>query len=199
MKYRILLIFCLLWIIVSPFIAEFLIVEKPIARSDAIVVLSGSATYSERTTQAALLYKKGVSRKIFLTNDGERAGWVESKQRNPAFFELAFEELVSHGVKPEDIEILSPQVNSTLQEAELLARVVEDRQLRSILIVTSAYHARRAEMIFESKIRNSQIGIISAPTGLQTPSPWIWWLFPMGWKMVAGEYLKILIFTLSLN
>ena len=72
------------WIFAAPFLATNLIIEKPLEKADAIFVLGGSSVYFERTQKAAELYKKGVSDKIFLTDDGERGGWSQSGKKKSA-------------------------------------------------------------------------------------------------------------------
>jgi uncharacterized SAM-binding protein YcdF (DUF218 family) len=183
-----------IWIFLAPFLAENLIVEKPLDTADAILVLGGSHTYLERTRKAAELYKKGTAAKIYLTDDGEQAGWSQIEQRNPWFVELARKSLIANGVAPENIEILQPQVSGTIDEARLLAETAKRANLKSILIVTSAYHTRRALTTFERAFAENnlptELGIASAPPGIQTPAPRFWWLSVFGWQIVAGEYVK---------
>lgn len=185
------------WSLSSPLIAKWLIVEVPLEKADAIFVLGGSAAYLERTEKASYIYKQGIAKKIFLTDDGEQAGWSESKRRNPSFVELARENLIANGVKEEDIETLNPQVKNTFQEIKLILETAEQKSFQSILIVTSAYHTRRTKIILESMESNTKVGILHAATGWQMPSPESWWLSVKGWKAVAGEYLKILSFWLT--
>ena len=66
-----------LWIPLAWAAANYLIVEKPLAQADAILVLGGSSVYIERTQKAAELYKQGVAPRILLSNDGARAGWLQ--------------------------------------------------------------------------------------------------------------------------
>lgn len=194
------LIICILliaaWIFCAPFLAERLIVEKPLEKADVIVVLGGSSVFIERTQAAAQLFKQGVAPKIFLTNDGMNAGWSKTEQRNPPYVELAKQSLVGQGVSSEAIEILPEQVNGTFDEAELLQQKAGENSWKSILIVTSAYHTRRALWTFEKVFAETEtkIGIQSAPTGQQTPPPFYWWLTARGWQMVAGEYVKSLYY-----
>jgi len=189
----ILLLF-LVWLFLAPFLAERLIIEKPLETADAILVLAGSHTYIERTQKAAELFKRGVSRKIYLTDDGEQAGWSRIEQRNPAFVELARNSLISQGVPTENIEILEPQVTGTIYEARILSEKVKSDNLKSLLMVTSAYHTRRAfstfQRIFTENNQSTELGIVSPPTGEQTPPPYRWWLAKFGWQIVAGEYVK---------
>lgn len=180
------------WIFLAPFLAERLIIEKPLARADAILVLGGSATFKERTGKAAELYRKGISAKILLTDDGGQAGWSSAEQKNPKFVELARSNLIECGVTPEAIEILPATVEGTIDEARVFAGKARTENLRSVVLVTSAYHTRRAWRTFTRAAAENDltIGIESPPTGIQTPPPFSWWLSASGWKLVAGEYVK---------
>jgi uncharacterized SAM-binding protein YcdF (DUF218 family) len=120
------------WLFLAPFLAANLIVEKPLEKADAILVLGGSHTYLERTQKAAELYKKGTAAKIYLTDDGEQAGWSQIEQRNPWFVELARNSLIAQGVAADDIEILQPKVTGTIYEARITAEKANSANLKSI-------------------------------------------------------------------
>ncbi|MDQ6785598.1 MAG: YdcF family protein [Acidobacteriota bacterium] len=188
----------LAWVLLAPFLAERLIVEKPLARADAILVLSGSSVYLERTEKAAELYKQGIAPRVFLTDDGERAGWSRSARENPLFVELERKSLTEQGVPAEAIEVLPERVDGTKSEAEAMKKKVEESNFKSVLLVTSSYHTRRALRTFEKTFADDnqgvEIGIESAPTGKQTPLSSMWWFSPKGWKFVAGEYVKSLYY-----
>lgn len=190
----ILMLLFLTWILLAWQAAEWLIIEKPLEKADAILVLSGSSVYIERTQKAASLYKKGVAPKIILTDDHAIAGWSEREKRNPPFIELMLRELNAEGIPREAIEILPDEVTGTEWEAKALAKKIKEENLNSVLLVTSAYHTRRAFWIFERVLSesgaNAEIGIAHALTGEQTPPPFYWWLKPFGWNVVAGEYVK---------
>ncbi len=192
------LVFAILWIIVSPFIAKNLIIEKPLKNADAILVLSGSSSYVERTHHAAASFKKGIGDRVYLTNDGEFAGWSRYEERNPPFVQLAKKELIAQGVPEERIEILSPNVTGTIYEARILKAKAARENLKSILLVTSPYHTKRAHWTFVRVIadKNVKIGIISPSTGEQTPPPGSWWLSLRGWRVVAAEYVKFIVYWL---
>ncbi|MEZ5346281.1 MAG: YdcF family protein [Pyrinomonadaceae bacterium] len=181
------------WVFLAPLLAKGLILEKPLAKANAIVVLSGSSAYVERTHRAAKAYREGVSQKIVLTDDGAFGGWSQAEQRNPRFVELARKELIAKGVSPEDIEILEPVVSGTIFEARLLVKKIKKEKWTKVLLVTSRYHSRRALWSFDKTAGQSGavFGIVSANSegvvaGLST-----WWLTPRGWRLVAGEYMKL--------
>ncbi|MEJ7699152.1 MAG: YdcF family protein [Pyrinomonadaceae bacterium] len=182
------------WVPLAWLLANYLIVEKPLSKADAILILGGSATYVERSQEAAEIFKKRIAPKIFLSNDGLQGGWNQKEQRNPYFAERARWELIRQGVPEEAIEILPTVVGGTNDEANLFVKVSTERKLKSLLLVTSAYHTRRALRTFERKFAKEtlrvEIGIESAPPGIQTPKPSSWWLSSIGWNTVAGEYVK---------
>lgn len=186
------------WILVAPLLAEILIVEKTLNKADAILVLGGSAVYLERTRKAAEVYKNGVAPVIFLADDGERAGWSRTEKRNPAYVELAQRNLITEGVPVESIVILQPKGSGTIYEAQITAQKAKTENIKRLLIVTSAYHTRRAlwtfEKVFAADNLNTELGIAAPPPGEQTPLPIFWWLSPNGWKTVAGEYVKFPIY-----
>ncbi|MEP6946321.1 MAG: YdcF family protein [Acidobacteriota bacterium] len=180
------------WFAVAPSLATYLMIERPLVHADAMIVLSGSSVYNERAFRAAELYKQGVSPKIFLTNDGVRAGWSESQKTNPRYVDLAQWDLISLGVPADAITILPGEVSGTESEALVLATEIKQRPLSSVLIVTSAYHSRRALWTFEKAFagKGVTLGIEHAPLGDLNPKPSNWWHNRLGWKLVGAEYFK---------
>ncbi|GAC1405926.1 MAG: hypothetical protein NVSMB56_20020 [Pyrinomonadaceae bacterium] len=167
-------------------------------RADVIFVLSGSAAYVERMHAAAKLLRDGYAPKIVLTNDGERSGWSSAEQRNPLFVERAFNELKGAGVPEDRIEILPEHVRGTTDEAALAHAQAQKENWRAIVVVTSAYHSRRACWIWRNEFGDeAEIFFNPVPPGEQTPTPATWWFYPRGWKMVAGEYIKMIYYALG--
>src|SRR5207244_12283886 len=105
-------------------------------------------------------------------------GWSAAEQRNPFYYRIAEQDLRSFGVPSAVIEIIPQPVTSTHEEASLLRRYAEDHRLNSILVVTSAYHSRRALWTLRKVFANTPItvGLESVPPGWQSPSPATWWL-----------------------
>jgi uncharacterized SAM-binding protein YcdF (DUF218 family) len=184
------------WSILAWVAASALVVRATLPRADALVVLAGSSTYVERTHRAAQLFAEGVASRIVLTNDNFRGGWSASQERNPLFVELAAEELKRQGVPADKIEIVPGVVLSTYDEITRVREYSVARGLRSILVITSAYHSRRAWWTLRQVFRDSNVAIgldVAAP-GDQSPQPATWWLHTLGWKLVPGEYVKIIYY-----
>ena len=164
-----------------------------LAHADAIVVLSGSSSYVERTTRAAELFHEGRAPLVVLTNDDTRGSWSTSQQRNPYFVERAMEELIKDGVPAVKIRVVPGAVSSTRDEALILKQYAVQQGLRSVLVVTSPYHSRRALRSLRQSFEGTgvTIGLETTPINSPTPSPGFWWLQPEGWRTVAGEYVKL--------
>jgi uncharacterized SAM-binding protein YcdF (DUF218 family) len=173
-------------------------VEAGEGRADALVVLAGSSTYRERARHAARLYAEGRAPLVILTDDGLRSGWSVAEQRNPLFVERAAEELRRGGVPPDRIEFVSPPASSTYEEAVRVREFAAARGLRSLLLVPAAYQSRRALWTFTRVFRASgvRLDLDAPPPGEQTPRPALWWLDPLGWQLVPGEYTKLAYYVL---
>lgn len=186
----------LAWPVLAWGAAQILIVQEELLHADVILVLAGSSEYVERTRRAAQLFNDGRAAKIILTNDNERGGWSSAQQRNPFFVERASEELRRAGVPPEKIEVLPQPVSSTYEEAALLREYATAHNLRSVLVVTSAYHSRRALWTLRHVFEGSsvELGLDAVAPGQQSPSPATWWLRARGWRTVAIEYPKIIYY-----
>jgi uncharacterized SAM-binding protein YcdF (DUF218 family) len=193
-SYLILLCCMLAWPLLAWAAAEGLDVRAPtVVRADAIVMLSGSEVYRERAEYAARLFKAGRAPRIVLTNDAEPGGWSQERGRTMLFVERAQEALTRAGVPTEAVEIVPGNVTSTYDEATALGAYARARGWRSLLFVTSSYHSRRAWWTLRRVFAGSDIelGLESVAAGAQSPSPWTWWLTAAGWRMVAGEYVKL--------
>ena len=179
--------------------AKFLIVEAPLDKADAIVVLGGSATYKERAHEAARLLHEGRSQLILITNDNMRGPWSSAEQRNLYYYERSFDELRNAGIAAQNIEVVMDPVASTYEEAQVVRDYAQQHGLKAILIVTSAYHSRRALWVFSRVFRDTgiRIGLAAAAPGEQSPPPATWWLSARGWKLVPGEYVKMVYYMIN--
>jgi len=188
------------WALLAWVAARSLIVRAELEHADALVVLSGSSEYVERTRRAAQLFREGRAPEIVLTDDNERGGWSSEQQRNPYFVERAFEELRRADVPAEKIVVLPlPQpASSTYDESLTLRDYATAHGLHSLLVVTSPYHSRRALWTLRRVFRGSDVtvGLDPVEAGQQSPAPAAWWLDRRGWQTVATEYPKLVYYWL---
>jgi uncharacterized SAM-binding protein YcdF (DUF218 family) len=181
----------LTWPLAAWFAAELLVVVSDLPHADAIVVLSGSTAYVERTERAAQLFREGRAPLVILTNDGLRGPWSATRHDNPSYAQLAADELERHGVAPDRIRIV-PEVaiGGTYVEALRFREYASTHRLKSVLVVTSAYHARRALWTMHQVLNQGGIEVGIAVTEHRVLDSVLWWLFPSGWHSVGEEYAK---------
>lgn len=189
----------LIWPLVAWIGARLLITEAPLASADAILVLGGSANYKERAREAARLLLEGRSPRLLITNDNLRGPWSSAEQRNLYFYERSLEEIRNAGVPRNSVDVLMKPVAGTREEAELVRQYAEEHRLHSVLIVTSAYHSRRALWVFSRVFRDTgiRIGLISVKPGDESPRPATWWLSIRGWRLVPTEYVKMIYYVVK--
>ncbi len=176
--------------------ARALIVKAEVPSPDAIVILSGSSTYIERAGWAAQLYGEGRAPLILLTDDGLIGGWDHREDRNPHYYEMTAKRLQQQGVPKDRIQVIPGLALGTYEESLLIRDYASAHNLKKILIVTSAYHSRRALWSMRRACEGSgiEVGIDSPPPGWQTPTPGLWWAHRWGWKVVGGEYVKMIYY-----
>jgi uncharacterized SAM-binding protein YcdF (DUF218 family) len=184
------------WPLLAWAAAQLLIVKSELAAADALVVLSGSSTYLERADWAAKLYREGRAPVVILTDDKLISGWNRTEDRNPYFYELAAKELEKRGVPAERIRVVAEPALGTYYESLNVREYAISHKLERLLIVTSAYHSRRALWSMRRACQGAgiEIGVDGPAPGWQTPSAWTWWLHRWGWRVVAGEYAKMIYY-----
>jgi uncharacterized SAM-binding protein YcdF (DUF218 family) len=147
------------------FTAESWVVDEPAAHADAMVVLGDDNFYADRATRASELFRQGVAPEVVAS--GRRL------RPNAAISELIEHDLVERGVPKEKIVPFAHDADSTREEAEALLKLATDRHWKSLVIVTSNYHARRARYIFERVFPSGiAVSVASARDGDFDPQRW---------------------------
>lgn len=179
------------WFVGAPLEREFLVGGRVPAvenfpEADAIVVLGGSMgsdtnlsgyaemwTSADRVWQAARLWKAGKAPKIIATGDGVR--------------ESTLGLLKDFGVDEKCVEFLGAR--NTEEEAKVVGEVVfnaekqRGREAESkILLVTSAWHMKRARMMFEKYAKG--VEVVCAPADFEMSMA-----ARKGWSVLPDAYL----------
>lgn len=151
---------------------------------DAIVAISGGDT-AARTEKAIQLYLNGwAPLLVFSGAAADKAG--------PSNAEAMKRLALSAGIPSRDI-LIEETSETTKQNAANATNLFETNGIKSVILVTSAYHQRRAGLEFGQRAGNS-IKIINHPvTSDNQWTPW-WWTTPTGWWLAVGELFKIVVF-----
>lgn len=151
---------------------------KPV---DVIVVLSGES--EERVVYGAKLFKEGWARKNRIIMTG---GPVVGRHTEAGLMKELAEEL---GV-PGKYVLLADKSRSTEEDAKYTGEIMKRYGFKSIILVTSPYHSRRAAVIFKKMLQGARI--ISAPADKSWFSFDDWWKRTRDRDVVLSEYSKFI-------
>jgi uncharacterized SAM-binding protein YcdF (DUF218 family) len=147
------------------FAGETWVVEDPLDRADAIIVLSDDNFYADRATHAADLYRHGMA--PIVVASGRRL------RPYAGIAELMEHDLIERGVPKDKIVRISHNAENTREEAQVLAQQALERKWRSVIVVTSNYHTRRARYIFLHVFpAQIQVRVSGAQDGDFDPQHW---------------------------
>lgn len=151
--------------------------SAPDAPADLIVVLDGGAR--ERVSTALDLYLAGFAPAILLT---DRDGFPDAH----------FRHLEAGGVP--DRALLGPPSpsSSTWGDALTVRQIIEKHNIRSILVVTSPYHCRRAALILGRVLEGRGVCVHVTPSRSLYFDPQRWWTNRNGRATVPWEFPKLL-------
>lgn len=159
--------------------------EGHCAPADAVIAVSGGDT-AARAEQAIELYQRGWAPEIVFSG----AAQDETGPSNAAAMRQI---ALQSGVPAEDI-LIEESGRTTYQNAVETSTLLNG-SVASVIVVTSAYHQRRASLEFERAF--DPVSVRNSPV-LQDRqwSPW-WWSTPRGWYLTMGELMKIAVYYID--
>ena len=158
--------------------ARWLVVADPPRRADAAVVLAGDPDY-ERTKTGARLLLEGQVRLLIVTGGEPGPGDSATSLRDVA---------LRAGVPAERIR-MEQVSHSTHGSMVAILPILEREGIRSVAVVTSPYHQRRAVWAARRTLRG--IEIVSRPAEPAGWKPEGWWKTRWGRRIVLGEYARL--------
>ncbi len=180
-----LLVILFIWIVHSYILesfAKYLIVRDDINKSDAIVVLSGDSN-GERIRQAAELYKRGQA-DYFLISGG-LLYW------NVTYADIMRRHAISLGI-PNKVILIEDKSDSTYENAKFSLEILKEKGIKSIILVTSPTHTRRASRLFKKMYKKEGIKVSSYPVQNSRFKTENWWMRHEDTQRVVLEYVKII-------
>ena len=147
------------------FTAEEWIVEDALDKADALIILGDDNFYADRATRGAQLFREGKAPVVVAS--GRRL------RPNAGIAELMEHDLFERGVPRDKIVRFALDADSTLEEAQALARLAKERKWHSVIVVTANFHTRRARYIFQHVFpQGIEVRIASARDGEFDPEHW---------------------------
>lgn len=179
--------------------ASLLVVETPPKQADVGVVLAGDFS---RALYASDLYHRGFVPKVWLSRPERERPLRQLDVLGvpyPRQEEVSRAVLLRQEVPADRIELFGNGVASTIEEARAVAEFLGQRpDIRSILLITSRFHARRAEAIFRTILKDHphlEIQAVGSPyDGFVVDQ---WWKDRDSARQVVLETAKWLLFWVS--
>ena len=150
--------------------------------ADAIVAVSGGDT-TARTNEAVRLYNEGWAPKLIFS------GAAQDKSGPSNAAAMRHEAQVA-GVPFKDI-IIEEYGATTKQNAENTEAIMQKNDIHDVILVTSAYHQRRAGLEFSAR---SGVSVRNHPISHDDQWSAVWWTTPIGWFLAVSEFVKIIAF-----
>jgi len=181
-------IFCtVLYLVRRPilrFAAEEWVVEDSLDKADALIVLGDDNFYADRATRGAQLFREGKSPVVVAS--GRRL------RPNAGVAELIEHDLFERGVPKDKIVRFVHDADSTLEEAQALAKLAKEKKWHSVIVVTSNFHTRRARYIFRRVFpQGMEVRVASARDGDFDPEHW--WEKRKSIKELTQEFTEMAV------
>jgi uncharacterized SAM-binding protein YcdF (DUF218 family) len=171
-------------------VGRWLVVEDPLVKARAIAVLSGSMPL--RAMEAAKLYREGYAPEIWLTHSsepGETLGEMGISFAGEDYYNTRI--LIHEGVSPQAIHVLETPVVNTADEIRVIGAVLAGEKDRTVIIVTTKAHTRRARLLWRRLASGNGVAIVRAASG-DSFDPRHWWRTTSDALDVVREVLGIL-------
>jgi uncharacterized SAM-binding protein YcdF (DUF218 family) len=171
-------------------VGRWLVVEDPLVRARAIVVLSGAMPL--RAIEAAKLYRDGYAPEVWLTHSTEPGATLQ-EMGVPFYGEDYYNKLVliHEGVPPQAIHVLEPPIVNTADEIRVAAATLTRANGDSLIIVTTKAHTRRVRLLWRRLAKGQGRAIVRA-AGTDPFDPRHWWRTTGGALDVLREVLGLL-------
>jgi uncharacterized SAM-binding protein YcdF (DUF218 family) len=162
-------------------IGYYLSPQNPLAKSDAIVAISGGET-DTRTAEAIALYKEGWASNLIFSG-------AALDPNSPSNAKTMAQAALAAGIPKSAISLDEAAVN-TRENASGVGAIIHEKNLHSIILVTSPYHQRRANIAFQH-VLGRDFAIINHSS---VDAAWRrshWWATPTSRDLTIAELQKV--------
>ena len=172
-------------IIIAANLGNFLIVNDDLHKADVIAVFSGDN--GPRTEKGVELLKEDLGDYLILS------GGV-------VYDDVTMAELMkNHALKlgvPEEKILLDDKASTTHENAEFTKAIIEENNFKSVIVVTSEYHSRRAKLAMEKALEETLIDdeLVEVMVAHSTEEKFTskWWTSGNSILILISEYLKLM-------
>lgn len=171
-----LLISCVIAVLFIDFVYTTYSLRQRTVSTDAIVVLTGGRG---RVEEGIRLYRAGRARRLFLVG-------VDPAVRKADLFSE------KKGERGGEDVILEKASRNTLENALYSRDLIARYEIRSVQLITSRYHMKRAVLIFRS-VLPKDIAVYPYPVDSKNLKQ-KWWRHEGSFRLLLGEFYKYCLF-----
>jgi hypothetical protein len=172
------------------YVGRWLVVEDPLEKATAIVVLSGRMPL--RAMGAAKLYREGYAPKVWLTHSTEPGATLEAMRIAYVGEDFYNARVLMHeGVPAEAIHVLDAPIINTADEIVAVSAALEEIKGRTVIIVTNKVHTRRVRILWRRLAATRGRAIVRAASD-DPFEPTRWWRTTSDALDVVRELLGIM-------
>lgn len=172
--------------------ADLWIISDPELPADAVVVLGGGI--ATRPFAASEYYRKGLVRRVLVSS--VRPNKVQELGFMPSEVALARSVLTQLGVPDKAIEDLGSGVYNTYEEAVALRAWALRSQVRTVLVPTEIFSARRVRWIFDREFAGTGVRIVVPAFDPPEYDRSNWWKDEKGLIVFQNEVLKYIYYRM---
>ena len=175
--------------------ANFFTVNNATPGADVIVVLSGGK--DTRIPHALKLFEEGYAPEILLTDEKKRNIRFSHLFPTNGMIAQAMIEELEMSVPVSTIQSQKGGATSTFDEAYDLLKLSENKKYRHLILVTDAFHTRRAYHAFQTVFEDTDINIEMSAASNEIFNVNNWWTSDQGISAYVLESIKYPVYLLS--
>ncbi|MFC1510830.1 YdcF family protein [Candidatus Margulisiibacteriota bacterium] len=164
-----------------------LIVSDKLEPVDIIIVLAGDNN-GERVDEGVKLYRQGLADRLLMS--GGPMAW------RLAYAEWMKKQAQTLGV-PSGAIFVQDQSLSTLEDAKFSLPILKNLGVKSVILVTSPTHTRRARRVFKRFLDQEEIKMLVHPVSKSSFKLEKWWTRHEDTQLVVFEYISFVFYFLK--
>ena len=181
-------------------LGTFLAREDPLSKADAIFVLAG--TQMNRPLEGADLYLEGYAPRLVLSREYLEPAFAIVERRGAPLssqVERARDVLLKLGVPPAALILPDRLHGSTADEAITLRELADANRWRTVIVVSSKFHLRRAGFAMRRELSGTGVQIVMRGSRYDNSKLETWWRQRSDIRDIMSELPKLAAYALGLG
>jgi len=177
--------------------AKFFTIDNAKPGADAIVILSGGKT--TRIHHALKLFSEGYAPRLIFTEEKRPSSFLSNLFPTNEQIVDALVEKNNMNVPIITVPSIKGGATSTFDEAYDLRKYIEGKKYLHIILVTDAFHTKRALLAFKKIFDNSKVNFEMSAAQNEIFNEENWWTSDQGISAYVLESIKYPIYLISSN